>query len=113
MTPTRTATRSTVQDPREELRWIVQVVCPADWAARLQRCEGGFFHSPAGLETAPPGEPLFAQLLRGQEVVGVAVGVRSRCRLSLHARHCYFPTLPALAGPAQVSAAAVSPKLRA
>jgi hypothetical protein len=43
---------------------------------------------------------MFAQLLSGQEVVGVAAGVRSRCRLSRRPRHYYFPTLPALGGPA-------------
>src|SRR2546425_662687 len=88
--------------PLQELRWIVQSTCPPDWCAQLERCEGGFFHSPPGLVVvAPPGEPMFAQLLSGQEVVGVAAGVRSRCRLSRRPRHYYFPTLPALGGPGQ------------
>jgi len=76
----------------------MQSGCPSDWSFQLQRCEAGFFHSPLGIQTAAPlGEPLFAQLLRGEEVVGVAAGVRSGCRLSFRRCHYYFPTLPALA----------------
>jgi GNAT acetyltransferase-like protein len=89
--------------PLSELHWIVHPACSSDWSAQLQRCDGGFFHSPAGLEIASPGgEPLFAQLLRGhEEVVGVAAGVRRSCWLRHGPRHYYFPTLPALVGPAR------------
>jgi len=88
--------------PPQKLRWIVEPRCPPDWSTQLERCEGGFFHSPLGLEFAcPGGEPLFAELLSGNdEVVGVAAGVRWSCWLRRRPRHYYFPTLPALVGPA-------------
>src|SRR5439155_7672349 len=97
--------RPTARPPWQEPRWVLQRDCPADWSAWLQRCEGGFFHSPLGLEfAAPSAEPVFAQLLRGDELVGVAAGVRSRCRLSFRPRHYYFPTLPALVDRLQTDA---------
>ena len=80
--------------------WILDHRRPADWWARLQRCAGGFFHSPAGLRaTSAAGVPIYATLVQGAEVLGVAVGSRSRCRLSCEARHGYFPTAPALVEP--------------
>ena len=103
MTLAQPAAQSMAGVPPQELRWIVYPACPSDWSGQLQRCEGGFFHSPPGLEIAwPGGEPLFAQLLRGrEEVVGVAAGVRRSCWLRHRPRHYYFPTLPALVGPAR------------
>jgi Acetyltransferase (GNAT) domain len=84
------------------LRWLTQSQCPADWWIRVERCGGGFFHTPPGLDAgAPAGEPVFAQLWHGDEVVGVATGVRSRCRFGREPRHLYFPTVPALTGPPQ------------
>jgi FemAB family len=84
---------------RLDLRWITHAACPADWWAHVERCGGGFFHTPPGLGAgAPVGESVFAQLLHGQDVVGIAAGVRSQCRLGRRARHLYFPTAPALRG---------------
>src|SRR5467141_697083 len=82
-----------------DLRWITRAACPADWWAHVERCGGGFFHTPPGLEAgAPTGEAVFAQLLHGQDVVGIAAGVRSQCRLGRQPRHLYFPTAPAFRG---------------
>ncbi|MBI4420472.1 MAG: GNAT family N-acetyltransferase [Gemmatimonadetes bacterium] len=81
----------------EPLRWTVAQDCPTSWQRSLVRCGGGFFHSPLGLAAgAPEGEPVFAELRLGDDVVGIAAGVRSRCRLSQRARHVYLPTLPAI-----------------
>ncbi|MFI5234415.1 MAG: GNAT family N-acetyltransferase [Gemmatimonadales bacterium] len=80
--------------------WALESACPADWWVRLQCCAGGFFHSPLGLRAgAPEGAPIYATLRQGGEVLGVAAGVRFRCRLSCEARHAYFPTMPALVEP--------------
>lgn len=77
--------------------WLLQATCPAGWDVHLERCGGGFFHSPAGLAAgAPPGEALYALARVGDRVVGIAAGVRARCQLG-RARHLYFPTLPAVA----------------
>lgn len=78
--------------------WQLLAVCPADWAAQLRRTGGGFFHTPLGLALgAPRGDPLFAELVVGGDVVGVAAGVRSRCRFTAQPRHVYLPTPPAIA----------------
>jgi len=80
-----------------DLRWITRETCPAGWWVELERCGGGFFHTPAGLGAgAPSGEPVFAQLRHGDEIIGVAAGVRSGCRFGRRPRHLYFPTVPAL-----------------
>ena len=80
-----------------DLRWITRSACPPDWWAHVERCGGGFFHTPPGLGAgAPAGEAVFAQLLQDDAVVGVAAGVRSQCRLGRRPRHLYFPTAPAL-----------------
>src|SRR6266516_3823322 len=80
-----------------DLRWITRDTCPAGWWVELERCGGGVFHTPAGLGAgAPSGEPLFAQLLHGDEIIGVAAGVRSGCRFARRSRHLYFPTVPAV-----------------
>jgi Acetyltransferase (GNAT) domain len=89
-----------------DLRWITQGACPPDWWAHVERCGGGFFHTPPGLGAgAPVGEPVFAQLLHGADVVGVAAGVRSQCRLGRRPRHLYFPTAPALVAPSRADEA--------
>jgi len=83
--------------PGRDLHWVVQATCPAEWWVYLESCGGGFFHTPAGLTAgAPAGEPVFGCLLHGDEVIGVAAGVRSRCRFGLRPRHVYFPTVPAV-----------------
>lgn len=82
------------------LHWVTHAGCPTEWSVRLERCGGGFFHSPRGLAAAaPPGETLFAQLMLGDAVMGVAAAVWSSCRLSLRPRHVYFPTVPAVRWP--------------
>lgn len=79
------------------LRWVLTPQCPAAWNQELARCRGGFFHAPPGLGAgAPRGEPVFATLLDGDEVLGLALGVRHACRLTSRPRHVYFPSLPAL-----------------
>jgi hypothetical protein len=78
-------------------RWTFHTSCPTDWPLHLERCRGGFFHSPLGLLAgAPAGQPLFAQLVEDGRVVGVVAGVRHGCPFSVRPRHVYFPTLPAL-----------------
>lgn len=75
--------------------WNVLPSCPPGWAATLRRSGGGFFHTPLGIALgAPRGEPMFAELRVADEVVGVAAGVRSRCRFTAQPRHVYLPTLP-------------------
>lgn len=77
--------------------WVTNSSCPPDWQAQLERCGGGFFHSPLGLLAgAPAGQPLFVQLVREGRVMGIGAGVRHGCRLGFRPRHVYFPTLPAL-----------------
>jgi len=79
--------------------WVLSAACPADWASLLERCGGGFFHSPSGLDVgAPPGQPLFARLVEAGQVTGIAALVRGRCRLSLRPGHVHAPTFPALMG---------------
>jgi hypothetical protein len=77
-------------------RWILRAACPPRWWEHIERCGGGFFHAPLGLAGMPAGEPLFAELVLGDAVIGVATGIRRGCSLSLRARHVYFPTVPAL-----------------
>ena len=78
--------------------WVVESACLPEWPDWLVRCGGGFFHSPAGLWAgAPSGIPVLARLVDREAVCGLAVGVRTRCRLSLRPAHVYFPTLPAIA----------------
>jgi hypothetical protein len=73
-------------------------VPPDEWARAVRVVDAGFFHSPLGFRVgAPPGEPLFLRYQRDGEILGVALGVRSRCRLSGELRHAYFPTTPAYA----------------
>jgi hypothetical protein len=80
-----------------ELTWRVSSACPLDWAEKLNRADGGFFHTPSGLTLgAPRGDQLFAEFLRGDEVIGVAAAVKSRCRFTQEPRHVYLPTVPAL-----------------
>lgn len=78
--------------------WRMSVTCPADWATKLERSGAGFFHTPAGLALgAPRGDQIFAELVSGEDTVGMAAAVRSRCRFTQDPRHVYLPTLPALA----------------
>lgn len=87
---------------RRDLRWVVGSRCPRGWRALCERSGGGPFHSPPGLAaSAPAGMRLFAELYDGEQVVGAAAGVASRCRFGFTARHIYFPTPPALVEPAQ------------
>jgi hypothetical protein len=80
---------------RHMTAWRMDAELPSDWSECLERTGGGFFHSPPGLLAgAPAGEPIYARYVRGGEVCGVALGVRTSCRLSGRPRHAYFPTWP-------------------
>lgn len=69
-----------------------------EWTKATRAVDAGFFHSPLGLKVgAPRGEPLYLRYQRDGVILGVALAVRSRCRLSGHLRHAYFPTWPAYA----------------
>lgn len=82
------------------LEWVVRDSSPPGWPEALQVCGGGFFHSPAGLHAgAPKGNEVFVDLWRGNELVGIAAGVRHACRISARPQHVYFPTLPAIRDP--------------
>ncbi|MBI4502653.1 MAG: GNAT family N-acetyltransferase [Gemmatimonadetes bacterium] len=71
--------------------------CPGGWDASVLRCQGGFFHSPPGIEVGgPPGETVYLRFYLENDVVAVAAGVRRSCRLSGTPRHVYFPTWPAV-----------------
>lgn len=79
--------------------WEISPTCPPGWPELLERCAGGVFHAPPGLALgAPRGVALFARLVSPAGVVGLAAGVRSRCRLTFQPRHVYLPTLPAVPG---------------
>lgn len=92
--------------------WTFGTAPPPRWAADVQACGGGFFHSPLGLQVgAPEGQPIYAWYSCGGEVQGVALGVLTSCRLSGRARHAYFPTWPAF-GP-QADPLVAQPQLAA
>jgi hypothetical protein len=92
--------------PETHTRWAIARACPLSWAEDVERCSGGFFHSPGGLLAgAPAGEPLFLRLCEDDRVVGIAVGVRRGGRWGFTPRSVYLPTVPALA--AHVDAAPV------
>ncbi len=79
------------------LQWLLDTECPPDWVAQLVRFGGGFFHSPVGLAVSQPdGLPVFARLLLGGEVAGIALASEVTCRFGRVPRHAYLPTLPAL-----------------
>lgn len=81
-------------------RWTLEHRMPSDWPELVRRLDAGFFHTPLGLRAgAPDGEPIYARFLRDGEVVGLAVGVRTPCRLGGHFRHYYFPSWPLFADP--------------
>ena len=77
--------------------WNVTVMetLPAEWPERMQRCDGGFFHSPAAL--AGRGAPRFFLLEDGAGGEAIAAGTLRRCRLGGVA-HWYLPTLPVASG---------------
>ena len=80
-------------------RWTAApAAAPDEWARTISAVDGGFFHGPTGLQVgAPRGEPLYLRYQRDGQVLGVALAVRSRCRLSGRLRHAYFPCWPAYA----------------
>lgn len=79
------------------MQWVIDTACPPDWVAQLVRFGGGFFHSPVGLAVSKPeGVPLFARLLLGGDVAGIALATEVTCRFGRVPRHAYLPTLPAL-----------------
>jgi len=48
---------------------------------------------------------VFAELYQGNEAVGLAAGMASRCQFGLKPRHFYFPTVPAVVEPSRREAA--------
>lgn len=79
------------------LEWVLSATPPPNLAHWIEAADGGFFHSPLGLEVgAPEGEPIYATLKAGTEGIGIAVGVLTTCRFASAPRHAYFPTLPAI-----------------
>lgn len=88
-------------------RWTsASAVAPEEWALATRAVDAGFFHSPSGLRVgAPQGQPLYLRYQRDGQVRGVALAVRSRCRLSGHYRHAYFPCWPAYASDVDQAAA--------
>jgi hypothetical protein len=79
------------------LTWRWTSTCPPDWVEKVERCGGGFFHTPPGLAVgAPRGDRLFAEVSSGDNLIGIAAAVKSRCRFTQDPRHVYLPTLPAL-----------------
>lgn len=78
--------------------WQLASSAPPDWARALGDCGGTVFHAPPALAVSlPPGEPVYARLLRGERTLAVALGVAVHCRLSRRARHLRFAALPAAA----------------
>ncbi len=81
-----------------ELRWRIESQPDPRWVEILGRTEGGFFHTPGALHVGlPSGEPLFATAHADGEPVGVAVGVRTDCRIGRGVGHVRLAALPALA----------------
>ncbi|MFL5540196.1 MAG: GNAT family N-acetyltransferase [Longimicrobiaceae bacterium] len=79
-------------------RWESAETPAAEWAARVARCGGSFFHAPPALGASlPAGEPLYATLRSGNEVLAVAAGVACGCRVSARPRHLRFAAFPATA----------------
>jgi hypothetical protein len=74
-------------------RWTsASSVAPDEWAQATRAVDSSFFHSPLGIRVgAPQGEPLYLRYQRDGDILGVALAVRSRCRLSGEYRHAYFP----------------------
>jgi len=86
------------------VRWRFHSSCPTDWSSLLERCGAGLFHSPPGLvASGEQGEPFFAELVEGDEVLGVAAGVQRRCRVPPIPRHVHLASPPALAPGVDVS----------
>jgi hypothetical protein len=85
------------------VHWTLHDRCPPRWWAWLERCGGGFFHTPAAVEEN--GDAFFAELTGNEGVSGIAAGVWRRCRLSRRARHVYLPSTPAILGSASRQAA--------
>lgn len=80
--------------------WRVTHALPHDWAAALERCHGGVFHTPVGLRSEEPeGAPFYAALESDGQTVGLAAGVWRQCRLSRKPRHVLLAAYPALADP--------------
>ncbi|HEX6909964.1 MAG TPA: GNAT family N-acetyltransferase [Longimicrobium sp.] len=78
--------------------WTLSSLAPPEWTEWLAACGGTFFHAPPVLEVSlPPGEPVYARLVRGSQTLALALGVAARCRLSRRARHYRFAALPAAA----------------
>ena len=76
------------------MHWTVGEACPADWAALIEECGGGFHHSPAWLRvTGRVGKPVYVKYVSDEGLAGIALGLRNGSQIS---RQYYFPTLPAM-----------------
>ncbi|HYK11342.1 MAG TPA: GNAT family N-acetyltransferase [Gemmatimonadales bacterium] len=90
------------------LRWHLHSTCPPDWALHIERSRAGLFHSPAGLAASTEqGEPFFAKLVEGNEVVGIAAGVHRRCRMPPLPKHAHLPSPPVVVCDAGIPASAM------
>ena len=79
------------------VHWRLHSSCPPDWSTHIERCGAGLFHSPAGLAASgEQGEPFYAKLLDGGEIIGIAAGVHRRCRVPPLPRHAHLPSPPAM-----------------
>lgn len=80
-----------------KVQWHLHSVCPANWPSQIERCGAGLFHSPAGLSASGEyGEPFFAELVDGDELLGIAAGVHRRCRMPPLPKHVHLSSPPAL-----------------
>lgn len=87
--------------------WHVSATPPGDWNTLLQRCGGGFFHTPAAIGISlPEGEVFYAVAQNGKGLQAVALGIRTLCRLSPVRRHVVLATPPATRSGVDPAAAA-------
>jgi hypothetical protein len=99
---------------RQAPAWILSTAPSHDWAEHVERLDGGVFHTPVALRLAmPEGTPVYARYVIDDQVCGIALGVRTACRLSGRPRHAYFPAAPALAPAPGISRWAALVRLQA
>jgi hypothetical protein len=80
------------------LEWQLTATWPIASHATAAALDGGFFHTPLGVQVAwGRGTPLAATLVRHGRVVGFTLGATTSCRLARRPRHLFLPTMPALA----------------
>ncbi len=95
-------------------QWVLHSRVPAAWQRHVERLDGGFFHSPAGLDSiGAAGEPMFLEWRSGGQTVGIAAGLRCRSPLTGLLTHAYLPTPPAVLAGDWNRGAALASLLRA